>query len=475
MSGSVVVGHGPLPLEPLETYMLTDDDDRYPRTFVVGFEFRGTIDRLSFETTVADTLLTEPLLTARVRRHGLHGQSWISTDPATPVVEWLHGGALPDALAARQCDLRREPALQIWVQNDPPMTRVYHAFHHACCDGIGALAFLGRLYAAYARQTGCNQVAVPARPRVADISQRIPEVDVLDRSGTRFQKLKLSWQRKWDVLTTRTARLYTSHERSTAPLSGAVPFPGAVTQVIDGGRTRALKRAARGSASSLNDLLLCAMFQTLRNWNRQFTSAADRQWYQIMVPVNLRTPRHDGLPAANLMSGIYLKQRGRNCVDRDTLLAGVSDRMKAAMSSHSLLIMYNTIQSFCRVPGLLWLFLRMWRTQATAVVSYVGDSGRQLKVHFPQDRGRRIVGNLVLEQITATGPVRPGTAVNLTAGTYVGELILNLTLDPHQFSASDARQFMDMFVKHLMEHVAPENSHAATADATAPSFTSAVS
>jgi hypothetical protein len=442
----------PLTLEPLEAYMLADGDERYPRTFVIGLEFSGELHREAFQTALSEALANEPLLTATVKRRGIRGHVWQPS--ATPVaVEWLEDGACPPAaLDARRIDLRCEPGLRVIAVQSKRGPRIFHVFHHACSDGIGALAMLGRLYAAYSRKVRPGALADAAPVRAESIRDRSPAEDLPQRFGSRRDACRVSGRRAWDVLTTRTARLVpTIDPDGTATPWEPIPFPGSVTHVLDTDQTRQLKRAARRGCGTLNNLLLCAMFQTLRDWNAASDPGANDAWYQIMVPVDLRSPKHDQLPAASLVSCVFVKQHGTVCDDPERLLRAVIARMQFAVSSRSALIMYNSIRMLTRLPGLLRLVLRAWRTQATAVVSYVSDAGRALQAVFPKRRGRLVIGNLVLEQITATGPVRPGTAANLTAGTYAGKLVLNLTLDPHQFTARDGAAMMRTMVDNLLE------------------------
>jgi hypothetical protein len=442
-----------LPLEPLETYMLADDGERYPRTFVIGLEFSGRVDPKAFETALRHTLADEPLLCAVAMRRGVFRHVWEIGASDAVRVEW-RDAALGEALTGRRLDLRTGPGLRIIGLRANGTTRMEHVFHHACCDGVGGLAFLGRLYAAYSRLVAPGALAEcrPADPGL--IGGRRPVSDLPARIGSRAAARKASIGRAWDVLTTRKARLMPRRRRHHDESADArISFPGALTQVLSEPQTRALKQAARRGNATLNDVLVAAAFQALRDWNVRIDPAADEARYEILVPVDLRSPEHDGLPAASLVSCVFVKQPGALCDDRDRLLRAVADRMRYAVASRSGLIMYHAIRRLTRVPGLLPLVLRAWRTQATALVSYVGDAGRGLGATFEKDRGKLIIGGLPLERITAAGPVRPGTAANLTAGSYAGQLTLNLLLDPHQFSGEDTRELLELVVARLLGFV----------------------
>jgi hypothetical protein len=220
------------------------------------------------------------------------------------------------------------------------------------------------------------------------------------------------------------------------------------SHILTGPETRGLKTAARAAAVTPNDLLIGAMFRTACDWNREQGVDPDGAWFQMLVPVDLRSPEHDDVPSANLLSYVYVKQRGGDCRDPCTLVQAVAARMDYAVHSRSGLMLLRAIQGLASVPGLLPLYLNGRRSQATAVVSYMGDVGRRMR-GFPRDRGRCVVGDVVLERMLATGPLRPGTAALLSAGVYAGRLVLNFTLDGRVFSAAGAREFADSYVHHL--------------------------
>ncbi len=446
-----------LPLEPLEAYMLADDGPRYPRTFVIGLEFTGVIDQTAFEKAVALALADEPLLQAVVARRGLFGREWRTADVAAARLTWTEGLPSVDPLDARRIDPAHDVGLRVFGARFPDTTRMYHVFHHARCDGTGALALLGRLYAAYSRIVRPGELADPAPVRLDDIRRRTLMGDLPRRIGSRANVLRSSLIRAWDVLSMRTARLIATNGRESGPrVHDPIPFPGSLAYVVDDRQTRALKRAARRACVTLNDLLVAAMFQTVRDWNMRFDPAAADAWYQMMVPVDLRSPEHDELPAASLVSSVFVKQHAAVCADRDRLVRAVSERMNYAVTSRSGLILANYVRLLTRMPGLLPLMLRAWKTQATALVSYVGDAGRGLQAMFPKQRGRCLIGNLRLDRINAVGPVRPGTAANLSAGTYAGELGLYLTIDPHLFTATEARAMLEMLVERLLAFAADD-------------------
>ena len=306
-------------------------------------------------------------LMATVARRGLFGRVWQPCGDTTPDLSWF---STQDALDADDClrlDLRRRPGLRVIAIELPSQTRMYHVFHHACCDGLGALAWLGRLYAAYARTT-CPDVPVEATH--VDVGTfrdfRLTE-DLSTRLGSHAQARTATWRRIREELLTRPARLLPTDRTGRRPAGAArISFPGSVTHAFDSVQTRSLKRRAQKSCATLNDLLLSAMFRALRDWNAELKPDADRDWYRIMAPVDLRGPQHDRLPAANLVSCVFVTQPGALCSDPRRLLNAVTQRMQYAVGSRSALIMYNLIRRLAPRP----------RTPAAGAESVAGSGDR---------------------------------------------------------------------------------------------------
>jgi hypothetical protein len=370
-------------LSPLERYMLADDRPQYPRTFVIGFDFAGEIDSYLFERVLSESLSNEPRLTASVGRCGLFGYQWECGGHSAVDLRWFDGREALDRAECLRLDLRCGQGLRIIAEKSPGRTQIYHVFHHACCDGRGALAWLGRLYAAYSRAT-CPDVPIQAGDvDVSALHKVTLTEDLPERMGSRVLARQATWRRIREELTTRPVRLRPAQCADRAPGEAErIRFPGSLTHALDNSQTRRLKRGAQRTCATLNDLLLCAMFRCLYDWNHAQGAAADKQWFRIMAPVDLRTPQHDRLPAANLVSCVFVTQPGVVCSDPQRLLSAVTRRMQYAVSSRSALIMYHVIRRLAQVPGLLDLALRAW-VQATALVSYVGDAGREMQAPPP--------------------------------------------------------------------------------------------
>ena len=138
----------PLPLTPFEEYMLTDDRPGCPMTFLFRLRFSGRFRREAFASALRTAVSRHPLLRAIVRPGGEIGRS--GSRPMLGNRGWsdatgLADGSLPHA---DPMDLSVAPGLRLWLSESEKATDLVAQFHHASCDGLGAMAFLEDLLVA---------------------------------------------------------------------------------------------------------------------------------------------------------------------------------------------------------------------------------------------------------------------------------------------------------------------------------------
>src|SRR4051812_29827861 len=86
--------HGvfPLPLSPFEQYMVQDNTDSYPMSFVLILKLNGNLNREAFAQSVDFALKRHPLLMSRVGKVEGNGLCWIPVESPTPQIVWEDDG-----------------------------------------------------------------------------------------------------------------------------------------------------------------------------------------------------------------------------------------------------------------------------------------------------------------------------------------------------------------------------------------------
>lgn len=452
----------PLRLTPFEQFMLLDDRADYPMVFVIAIRVSGVLLREEFDAALQVGLDRHPLLTCFVHRVAGAGLCWVPSRAHRPQLDWAEDNRPLTCPATEQIDLTREHGLRIWVRREPTQARVSFQFHHACCDGLGAVQFIGDLLAAYGQRTVSSGIEAP------ELKAILPD-RLLERanfSAHDFEEGRKPFASPWVI----ARRLFKLLRRSPVPLAAAddrrplsvpdLPFPAIVTRVLERSVVQQLKAIAARKAVALNDLYLLEMFQTIRKWNRDHRRAGDHHWLRICMPTSLRTPRHDQMPAANVMSCMFLTRRASDCDQPDRLLTDIHRQTSAIVNEQQGRFLTTGLRYLLKIPGLLPWLLRWNGCFTTVILANVGEVRRQFTAQFPLRQGRCVAGNVALESLEGAAHVRPNTRLATSLGTYAGNLYINLHCDPRSFTRQQAEEMADLFTDRLQQLIAIDENAA---------------
>ncbi len=441
----------PLRLTPFERYMLADDRPEYPMTFVAEFDFQGSIDPASWEAAFVDALERHPLLRCIVRA----GRFWEQTS-IQPSMEWLTWGEKIVPEGGERIDLSQVPGLRVWMHEGKEQVRLLVQFHHACCDGVGSLQFLGDWFLAYHGRCGNEDVEfVP-----------LNSLALAKRGRSRWKKNDAEPVSRWQVFRTITTEVLKFATRRLVPIrgqatSGDTAFPGLLRHTFPKDVTRRLRQNAKNAGTTLNDLMLRDLFATLAEWNGE--SANSKGWLQVNMPTSLRGNDDSDLPATNVIGYAFLARQAKDCCDDETLLQGISEETAAIRKWNSGQYFLDALSQLQRVPGSLNWFTSPRSCCTTTVFSNVGDFTRRFHTRLPRIAGRITIGQLTLQQLHGTPPLRPLTRAVFMAIFYAGELTINMRGDVNTLGPDNSRQLLRQFVERLersatvVESVGPTN------------------
>lgn len=448
----------PLPLTPLEHSMVADDRPHYPMAFVIEILLSGEMNRGALEQAISSARERHPLLNSVIRRRGMLNWQWHPSHVPFSI-DWREPGDRSRAIPHEPMDLRCAPGLRVWVvpSSDPQTEhRVAFEFHHAATDGLGAMQFIGDVLAIYGQLTAPDDAE---RPEVAPLDPLL-----LCQRGQLWEP-GTSPSREWKRIIRRTLDVIVRYPRGLAAGSAPRTTPTApfVSRLLDRAALNGLKAAATRAGATLNDLCVAAMFRTLRKWNQLHGKSSDRDWLRIFVPFSLRTPVHDASPAANILTYVPLTRRACQ-LDFDTDLMRYVARESQTFLNH----VDGRIFSFWlgvaqSLPGAIELATMIPFRFCTAVLANVGDVKRQLRNRFPLKRGKCVAGSLTLEALLGAAPIRPGTHLGASLGTYAGQFFVNFNYDPQRIALAEAEEIADLFIDRLLALARPAAADAPTA------------
>jgi hypothetical protein len=438
----------PLPLEPFEYYMVSDERPGYPMTIPVRFEVSGGIDRGAFREALDETVDSNPLLKSvlkKVRRQGLIWQ--LVEDWRTPI-EWNSGDP------SLELDIRKQPGLRVWVREHDLRAEVICVFHHACVDGIAVFRFVGDWLAAYARRTATGDQKAPIQkpldPYLLRQRAHFPvELPAPVGTGTIIRET-LREAYRW---LTRPASPLASpkNNQAASPDCNSLESLDFIWAELPADQVQRYRETATSSRVNLNDLLVRDMFLTVRSWNQTHRPKRQGRWLRITMPTSLRMRAHRKMPVANGISYAFLTRTADDCDDGDALLRAVHAETTFIKDWHVSLMFLNAIAIARRIPFVTSLISRSSRRcYSTTNLSYLGDFPRLFRVRMPtRDDGKILAGNLTLESFYGAPPVRPQTHATLAIMGYRGVLAFCMRVNKVALEPPAGRQFLDAYLAQI--------------------------
>lgn len=439
----------PLPLTAFEEYMLADDRPQWPMTFFLRLELRGRYDASLLSTALSSALARHPLL-ASLLEDGGGRLRWALGKAAPPQIACCDSDCEIDFPDGPQIDLRNHCGVRVWVRGvAADQWALWFQFHHACCDGLGAMQFVNDVLAEYGaarNDSSCKRACHVLEPD-----------RLLHRKSFGLTPLRRLLRLPQEFLGLLGAVEFFSHRPpSLASASGAdsvennpqpATFPRWINHRFGPEQTDRLRQAARAEGVTLNDLLLTSLFWAIDDWFDVHCPAARQRFSRVMVPMNLRGVADANMPAANIVSMVNVDRRPIRYASRRRLLKSISLEMAIIKRCRLGLTMHHFLRAMRWIGKMSWL-LPADRCLSTCVLSNLGE------VTTPADSANgehsSPASRLELISLDFLPPIRPWTAAAFGISTYRGCTTITLHHDATLPPGSE-RDLLDKFVARLEE------------------------
>lgn len=453
----------PLHLNPFEFYMDVDDRPAYPMSFVIQMSFSGSLETAHLAAALDHALQRHPLLSAVIRPAKREMECWVA-DPMVAVdIRWQTFADSCSLNCNQFMDLRRESGLRIWVQHDESRAVITCQFHHATCDGIGAYQFLGDWLHRYAVLSGDEGVA--PQPDLSPLvlrdrfRQSLDMGKFLDEHG----QVRKEWVEYQHI--EECGAMPLSPPLNDAPLNDgigahsaakaevdeeAVHFPGFVTAKLDRAQFRQLRLSGQDKGLTPNDWSVVQFLRTMRDWNRDNPVEGDEAAgsLSVLVPLSLREPGMPAVSACNVVTYSVINRSYEDLNEPD-FLDGVRREMAQVKRDRRDSPFLNMISGARVHEEMLDNLLRDDLCLATGTLSNTGDPTKQFLVRLPDEKGRIRCGDLRLDSIGGTPPLRPNTRVAVSLFTYRRELSVCMRCDPNYFTLTQSREILRRYMADL--------------------------
>ena len=435
----------PLDLSDFEYYACRDETVEAPMVMVLRIHIEGSLDVPAFREALRSTLWHHPLLRSVIRLDDRQMQ-WRLLDHHEPQLHCTcHEGEQPPmGCHPPYMDLTFEAGARFELRSCAERSVLIAYLHHACVDGIGGIRFLADVFALYGQQTAESDEERPdvQFPDPAALLQR----GVVPKLGGKGKKWTEWLHGPGRFL---LGRNYCIKPRSIRRTPVDESHSMLQTAVLPRSTVVQLRRCAAARRVSTNDLCMLAYLQQIAFWTQSDQSAHGNDLFRILMPVSMRTPQHDRVSAANVLSYVFQPFRRCDCSDSETLLTAIHHRSAEMINNNEGAVVLRLFAFVRQIPGLFWLSKKLQPSCATAVLANVGDLKRVFENRFPLKKGRIVAGNVVIQRIDGIAPLRKHTNVVISFGGYAGELILNLRACPGVMSADEAELFLKQVVSRL--------------------------
>jgi len=439
----------PIPLTPFEESFLVDDRSGSELDVLARCRFAGRADRTRMEAAFRHALRRHPLLGAQVRRTRWGRYEWVSgsVDAEVAPLEWsTDGDPQPEFPPAQPIKARDGIPTRLIVDVRDDHTILVLHFHHTRADGRGTFQFLEDLLLHYAN----------SEPAMEQIEfQRLEPNRLIERN--RFGLSAVGWLRKLPKLAVglRGIRQFVARQPATlVAVSMDVNSPSAPDGRIVGcvdlsaEESSALRDAAKRQSVSLNDLLTRDNFLAIHDWRVERGAVRDEDWMRLMIPINMRRAEDHSIPAANIVSTVYLDRQPADCDSPDELLRSIHEEMTLIKDRELGLIFPLTLRFARMLPGGIARLTANQHCVATAVFT---NTMRPLDHwRLPREGGLLRVGNLLLEHLDVYAPLRRNTLLTCAVLTYNDRLRICARMDGRYLNPTDRDRFLVILHKRLI-------------------------
>jgi NRPS condensation-like uncharacterized protein len=430
-----------LKVTPFEEYMLVDDQPAYPMSCFFMIKLRGRFSVSVFESALQQTLKNHPLLTSSATES--NGRFYWQNTGKIPEVHRLPLDENRSFPVAQGIDLFREPSLKVTLcnANTHPaevdldgQTNIIFEVHHSASDAAGIARFIEDILCHYAQQKG-----------FVDVQREAVGPELLIRRG----KFAANWQtlprqlwgltRAWMFLMNRVSPL-----TPKPPLDNRQPatdYPAILCKDLSVTETQNMVQKAKQLGITINDLFLCETFLAMKKWQEQ-NQMSVKSNLRIAVPTNLRTSADDRMPAANIVSMVFLDRKPKNIQGVPPFYQGVHREMQHIKRCDLGWAFIFGLTVCRRILGSLRKMTGQNRCWTTATVTNLGRLFGD--VPLPRREGCvQIDNSLELIGVETSPPVRSSTALGIGVMTYDDCMTINLHYDSNVLTRSDAQSILD--------------------------------
>ncbi|HEY1068808.1 MAG TPA: hypothetical protein VGE52_21990, partial [Pirellulales bacterium] len=240
------------------------------------------------------------------------------------------------------------------------------------------------------------------------------------------------------------------------PLEQVLDLP---TLTLDESQMKGLRKVAKDVDASLNDLFIREMILAAHAWNAQHAPESAKGRFRVVVPMNMRAPGDELLPACNVVGMAFIDRYPSLHKTPQTLLSTIRRGMNLYKKTRLGMSWSHTLAIVGWIPGLVEKLALTHRAAQTTVVSNMGKVFDQIPL--PRREGKIAVGDMTLEVVESAPPVRPYLRAVLSIVSYGKKAALSFNYDRTAWTPEVAQEFLGVFSKQIEATLEGSREHVA--------------
>ena len=427
----------PLPLTPLEEFLLQCDTPKSPMVMRTILRLSGTCDPAEMIAAFHKAVRRHSLMTCRLGRIG-RKLAWIEGTPAPVVCRPISGSVFQSITGklALQIDLQIDAGMQVTLQVMDDGLLVIMDAHHAVTDGNG----IRQLITDWLHLYHCRVHGLPTRLPVLDPDRlqhrhRFPQPPAIAPIG-----LREAIRNFLVTIRGRTARVRSEAvgQRDSSGKSYCIELRLTPEQCD---RVHASMTEHR---VTLNEFVMACCFDA---FSEVAPSGSPNERITILNPTDLRRPSDRSLPATNRFGIAFMRRLRSDRIALPQLLDGLRDEMTYVRSNY---IGVEFIKGLATVASLPWgidCFRRLGCFVPSLQWTCIGDVTRGARRLLENRNGELFAGDLKLEMATGIAPFADRVPFSV-ASCEIGRRI---TLTVHSNSEIVSEVLSHRFADRLLE------------------------
>lgn len=441
------IGIFPLPLTPLERFLVQCDTRRSSMVIRVVLRFSGECQAEILIDTLQRAIQRHPLLSCRLSNHRFRPH-WVAGIREKIVTHQVTGSifSADSGYFAKRIDLTQSGGLQTEIRFMDDGVKVTLDAHHAVTDGNGLRQVLTDWLHLYHSEINGLTTRLPViDPDRLQQRDRFPQPAAV--APITFREAVRNFV---STVKGRTARWMSARHIETQRKASAHSY--CVEHILSASEVEQIQKRLSLWNVTLNDLMIVACMSTYAKLAPD-GSAGDR--ITVLNPTDLRLPSDRSLPAANRFGFAFVRRLRSDCQTPANLLMGVHNEMKYVRDGYIGVEFIKGLKSASRIPGGVNFIRRLGIFIPTLQWTCLGDVTRGARRLMEWKNGILHSGGLRLESATGFAPFAENVPISVATCEAGNRITLTLRCSTTHVTPEQARLFVATLVGQICDFDLP--------------------